>query len=107
MFAGVVALLVGVVGLLAPVSASPPQEPNVSCGSAVAPDFSEARAHDDGSAANVPVLDELIVDTNYTELCDMAINDRRAWTIPVAAIGALVLAAAVALTVRDRRKQRS
>lgn len=94
-FAGVVALIVGTVGLLAPLSVSPEAEPSVRCGSAVAPDLSAARANDDESAANFPVRGEVVVDTNYTRLCQLDLADRRIWTITLAAAGALAVVGAL------------
>lgn len=68
LFAGAVALIVGAVGLLTPVSASGGLGA-VKCGSAVAPDLAAARAEDDGNPANIRVDGELVVDTNDTRLC--------------------------------------
>lgn len=106
LFIGAIALVVGVVGLLTPVSVSPEQQ-TVRCGSAVAPDLSDARAEDDRSPANVPVLGEVVVDTNYTRLCRKDLTDRRLWTITLAVAGGLAAAAAGALEVRDRRSSAS
>jgi hypothetical protein len=96
LFLGAVALIVGIVGLLAPVSVSAEGE-IVRCGSAVAPDLSDARAHDDGNAANVPVLDVVLVDTNFTRLCQKDLEDRRLWTISLAVVGALAIPGALVL----------
>lgn len=100
---GVVALLVGIVGLLAPVSASA-EGKVIGCGSVIAPDLSAARANDDAHAANVLVLGELAADANYTRLCDMNLEDRRLWTITLGALGGLVAAAAVAQGVMSGRR---
>lgn len=106
-FAGAIALVVGVVGLFAPVSVSP-NLLVVDCGSAVSPDPSAARANDDASSANIPVPSGVLVDTNYTELCRMDLEDRRIWTISLAAVGALAIAAAAAhRVVAGRARQRS
>jgi hypothetical protein len=104
MFSGAVAVLIGVIGLFAPVSVSP-ETGRVGCGSAAAPDLSAARAHDDGTAANIPVRGAVVVDTNYTRLCHMDLADRRIWTITLAGAGALAAVSALALMVitRDRR----
>ncbi len=108
LFVGVVALIVGVVGLLTPVSVSPKAErATVRCGSAVAPDLSAARAHDDRSAANIPVRGEVSVDTSYTRLCQMDLDDRRTWTITLAAVGAFAIVAGLALSVLAKRRTRS
>jgi hypothetical protein len=107
LFVGVVVLIVGVVGLLTPVSVSPAREPTVSCGSAIAPDLSAARAHDDRSAANIPVLDEVVIDTDYIRLCQMELENRRIWTISVAVAGALAIVGALALGALSNRASRS
>jgi hypothetical protein len=98
LFLGTVALSVGVVGLLAPVSVSP-EDKTVRCGSALAPDLSAARAEDDHSAVNIPVL----ADTNFTRLCQMDLKDRRMWTISLAAVGALAILGSLAFRARSAR----
>ncbi|PRC47528.1 hypothetical protein C6A85_84490, partial [Mycobacterium sp. ITM-2017-0098] len=90
---GAVALLVGIVGLFAPVSVSAEGEV-ISCGSVAAPDLSAARAKDDASAANALVVGDLVSDANFTRLCDMNLEDRRLWTISLGALGALAVIAA-------------
>lgn len=103
---GVVALLVGVVGLLSPVSISPGLTP-VRCGSAVSPDLAGARQQAPGetqTSPEVPPYDsEWVGDVDYAQLCDKEISDRRAWTITVTVVGVLALLTAVGLSVRARR----
>lgn len=106
MFGGVVALVVGLVGLVAPVSVSL-QAQTVGCGSPIAPDFSGARAHDDRGAANVPVPGGIVADVNFTRLCEMELQDRRIWTITLAAVGALLIVGAAVSAARSRRMTRS
>lgn len=106
LFAGLVALIVGVVGLFAPVSASP-EEQTIACGSAVAPDLSAARAHDDGSAANLPVPGGVVADTDYTRLCEMNLEDRRIWTIALSIVGAVGVVGALVWGARAKRTARS
>ncbi|KUH99192.1 hypothetical protein [Mycobacterium sp. IS-3022] len=106
LFAGVAAVIVGVVGLLAPVSASP-ENRTIECGSAVAPDLSAARAHDDGSAANIPVPGGVVADTDFTRLCQMNLEDRRIWTITLAVAGLVAVAGALVLGARWKRGARS
>lgn len=103
MFAGVVALIVGVAGLLAPVSVSP-ELVKVGCGSAIAPDLSAARANDDESAANFPVPGGVVVDTNFTRLCQLDLEDRRIWTTTLAAVGALAVVGALVLGAFSNRR---
>ncbi|MBY0389953.1 MAG: hypothetical protein K2X56_18110 [Mycobacterium pseudokansasii] len=102
LFAGAVALLVDVVGLLAPVSVSPGLH-TVGCGSALAPDLSAARARDDRTPANVPIDGKVVADINYTRLCQLEIEDRRIWTISLAAPGALAVIVALALAAWFKR----
>ncbi|VEG54357.1 Uncharacterised protein [Mycolicibacterium aurum] len=99
---GAVALLVGIVGLFTPVSVTADGEV-ISCGSAIAPDLSAARANDDASAANALVLGDLVSDANFSRLCDMDIEDRRLWTITLGALGALAVVAAAAQAFMSRR----
>ncbi len=101
--AGAVALLVGIVGLVVPVSVTAGEGEVVRCGSAIAPDLSAARANDDASEANVPVFGEVLVDPNYVRLCEKDLEDRRLWTITLGAVGALTLVAAVAQGAVARR----
>lgn len=101
-FAGVVALLVGIGGLVVPASVSPDLAV-VGCGSVIAPDLSEARSHDDGRAANAPAHGELIADTNYTRLCEMELEDRRLGSIPLVIVGVLATGLAVAVGALSRR----
>ena len=105
---GVVALLVGVVGLLSPVSISPGLT-SVPCGTAVSPDLDSARqqapADTQTSPQEMPYDSEWVGDVDYAQLCDQEISDRRAWTITVTAVGALSLLTALGLAVRARRSQ--
>lgn len=102
LLAAVVAVLVGVVGLAAPVSVSPALVV-VECGSALSPDLSAARALDDGDAANTPTAEGVLVDVNYTDLCRMDLEDRRLWTSPVILAGLLTLTVLAVARVRARR----
>jgi hypothetical protein len=101
-FAGFVAVLVGIGGLMVPASVSPDLAV-VSCGSVIAPDLSEARSHDDGLAANVPASGDLIADTNYTRLCEMELEDRRLGSIPLVIAGVLAMGLAAATGALSRR----
>ena len=103
LFAGTVALIVGIVGLFAPVSVSPEQR-TVGCGSVIAPDLSAARPLDDGNAANVPVPGGgVAVDTNFTRLCEMNLDDRRIWASTLAAVGAVAIVAALVIGAMSTR----
>jgi hypothetical protein len=101
-FVGFVAAVVGLVGLVTPVRVSPEVDV-ISCGSAFSPDLSSARAHDDGSANNVPVPSGVVVDADYTELCRMDLEDRRLWTITLVAVGAVAVTAGLGYGLLRRR----
>jgi len=101
MLAGAVVLAIGVIGMLMPVSVSDDEGRSVGCGNAIAADLSDARAANDRSVANVPILDQIVPHTDYVAECESAVSSRRSWTIPVAVIGALVLVGGVALTGRQ------
>ncbi|MCV7238405.1 aminopeptidase [Mycolicibacterium celeriflavum] len=92
---GAVVLLVGVIGLLMPVSIAGPDNQEIGCGNAIAADDSaarEANTNDPNQLKNLPVIDELTEDPpDYVAQCQSAISDRRTWSIPVAVIGLVVL----------------
>jgi hypothetical protein len=99
---GVVAVIVGVAGLVVPVSVSPDRQ-HVGCGSAVWPDLSEAKKHDDNSAANIPVPGGVVTDTNYTRLCRKDLEDRRLWTVTLAIAGLVAVGGVLALRFKRSR----
>lgn len=102
-FIGVVTLILGVVGLIAPVSVSP-EIRTVGCGSAVSPDLSEARANDDGVPTDIAMQDEVITGINYIELCRMDLKDRRILSITVTAAGVLILLVTAGVIARSRSR---
>ncbi|MGH3675181.1 MAG: aminopeptidase [Mycobacterium sp.] len=93
--AGAVALIAGVIALLIPVSVSGEDGQSLGCGNAVAVDLSEARAANDRNLANVPILNQILPSTDYVAECQEAVSGRRAWSIPVAVVGALAIAGAL------------
>lgn len=100
-----VAVIVGVTGLLAPVHAGPR---NVGCGTAVATDLSAARVATETPGPGVPWPTTLSEEPDITEpfrgrvyvdylaLCRQELNDRRLWTISLAAVGVVTAAGAAA-----------
>jgi len=105
MVVGAIILVVGVIGLLVPVSASD-GERSVGCGNALVADKSGAQAANNDGVANVPILNELVPHTDFVALCDSAISGRRTWTIPVAVIGLLVVVGAAFLGGRGAGSRR-
>lgn len=103
---GIVGALVGAVGLLAPVSVDP-DIAVIGCGTAVSPDLSAAQARDDGSAANIPIDDGILVEPDYTQLCRMELEDRRLWASTLAGAGLGLAAAAAACGVLVGRRERA
>ena len=104
LFVGVVAFVVGAVGLITPVSVSPNEE-TVACGSAISPDLSAARAADDGESSNVPIPGGFVENTNFTRLCRMELSDRRIGTIVLAVAGALAIGGALVVGARSKRSE--
>jgi hypothetical protein len=90
MLIGAIILVVGVIGLLVPVSASDGNT-SVGCGNAAVSDTSAAEAANNQGVANVPVLNQLVPHTDFVALCKSAVSSRRTWAIPVAVLGAVVL----------------
>jgi hypothetical protein len=89
---GAVALVVGVIGLLMPVSIPGPDNGSIGCGNGIAQDSSAAQQADSSNPANLPILNQVIPHTDYTAQCQSAVSGRRAWTIPVAIVGLVVIA---------------
>ena len=113
LFIGVVAVVTGVVGILTPVSAGPQ---NVACGTVVAEDLSAARAATVRGGANLPAPDrvpetpgvaepddDIIVNSDYVNLCRKELTDRRMWTVTLAAVGAVGVLAGVLAAAAARR----
>jgi hypothetical protein len=89
---GAVVLVVGVIGLLVPVSVPGPDNGSIGCGNGIAADQSAAQQADNQNPANLPILNQVIPHTDYVQQCQSAVSSRRAWSIPVAVIGLVVLA---------------
>jgi hypothetical protein len=100
---GAVILVAGVIGLLVPVSISDSNGHSIGCGNAVAADTSSAQAANDKNVvADIPIVNQIVPHTDYVSECQSAISSRRTWTIPLAVLGAVVVAAS--FLVRGRRK---
>jgi hypothetical protein len=89
---GAVALIAGIIALLVPVSVSGTNGDSIGCGNAIAPDLTAAREADDKNLANVPILNQIVPHTNYVAECESSLSHRRAWSIPLAAVGAIAIA---------------
>jgi hypothetical protein len=89
---GAVALVVGVVGLLVPVSVPGPDNGSIGCGNGLAQDSSAAQQADNSNPANLPILNQIIPHTTYIAQCHSAVSGRRAWTIPVTIVGLVAIA---------------
>ena len=92
---GAVLLLVGIVGLLVPVSISDGNGNSVSCGNGIAMDLSSARNANDKNGANIPILNQALPHTDYVAQCQSSVNGRRSWTIPLAVIGVAAIGGAL------------
>lgn len=102
---GAAALLIGFIGLLIPVSTSDGNGGSISCGTGIASDLSAARDANDHSVAGVPILNQVVPHDDYVAQCQSELSGRRAWTIPIAALGAL--AAGGSMFLGDRSGIRS
>lgn len=99
---GAVILVVGIIGLLAPVSVSEGNSGSVGCGRALMPDVSQAQNLDNQPsnktaevAQGIPILNQISPQpTHFTADCHQALHNRQWWTIPLAVIGALAVIAA-------------
>jgi hypothetical protein len=100
---GAVLLVVGVIGLLAPVSISSSDGASIGCGNAVAADTSSAQAANDKNVvAEIPIVNQIVPHRDYVSECKSSISSRRTWTIPLTIVGAVVVAASFML--RGSRK---
>jgi hypothetical protein len=75
---GAVVLIVGVIGLLMPVSVPGPDNASIGCGNGLAADQSAAQQADNQNPANLPILNQVIPHTNYVTQCQSALSSRRA-----------------------------
>jgi hypothetical protein len=91
-----VVLIAGVIGLFMPISVPGDNGAAIGCGNAVAADQSAARAANDKGVANIPVLNQVVPHTDYVAKCESAVSGRRAWSIPVAVLGAIGVVGALA-----------
>jgi hypothetical protein len=89
---GAVALVAGLIGMLMPVSVPGPDNGSIGCGNGLIQDQSAARQADSSNPVNLPILNEVIPHTDYAAQCQSAVSSRRAWAIPVAVIGLVVIA---------------
>ena len=89
---GAVALIVGAIGLFVPVSVPGPDNGSIGCGNGLSSDLSAAREANNNNPANLPILNAIIPHTDYVTQCQSALSGRRAWTIPVAVAGLMVVA---------------
>src|SRR5215210_3736634 len=89
---GAAVLVIGVIGLLMPVSVPGPDNGSIGCGNGLVADQSAAREADNNNPANLPILNEVIPHTDYVSQCQSAVSGRRAWAIPVAVVGLVVIA---------------
>jgi hypothetical protein len=92
---GAVALVVGIIGLLVPVSVSNGNGGNLGCGNAAISNLSSAREANNKSVASIPILNQIVPHTDFVAECQSALSGRRSWTIPVAVIGAVAVVAAL------------
>jgi hypothetical protein len=86
---GALVLVVGMIGLLVPVSVSDGNGGSLGCGNAAISDLSSAREANNKSVASIPILNQIVPHTDFVAACQSALSSRRSWTIPVTLIGAI------------------
>ena len=89
---GAVALIVGVVGLLMPVSVPGPDNASIGCGNGIVPICRPRGRRTTTTPPTCRSLNEIIPHSDYVAQCQSAVSGRRAWTIPVAVVGLVVIA---------------
>lgn len=89
---GAVLLVAGVIGLLTSLSVPDGNGGTVACGNAIAPDTSAAKAANDKSGANIPVLNQLVPHTDFVAQCKSAVHGRQMWAIPMMLFGMVGIA---------------
>ena len=106
MVVGAVLLLAGVIGLLIPVSVPDGGDSaggSIGCGNAIASNLQSARSANDKTGANIPIVGQLVPHTDYVSECQSSLSSRRAWSIPVAVIGLVVIVGAALPELQARR----
>jgi hypothetical protein len=100
---GAALLVVGVIGLLWPISAtSGNSSQSVACGRALIPDDSKAKAADQQNLSNqgADILNQIGAgqlspavpgQTAYVDACHSAVQSQQWWSIPVTVLGLLVI----------------
>ncbi len=91
---GAVILIVGIIGLLVPVSVSDGHGGSVGCGNALWSTNSAQTATQNQPGMNIPVVNEFVPHTDFVAECQSAQGSRRSWSIPVTVIGTIALVAA-------------
>lgn len=87
---GAAALLIGLIALLVPVSVANGNGGSIDCGTALSSDLAVAQDANSRSVANVPILNQVVPHMDYVAECQSGLSSRRSWSIPIAALGALV-----------------
>jgi hypothetical protein len=89
---GAVLVVIGVIGLLVPVSISADNGSTIGCGNGLSVDTSAASNADQSNPANLPIINQVVQGTDYVGACKSAVSSRRTWTIPLVVIGVLGIA---------------
>jgi hypothetical protein len=98
----VAVLIVGVAGLLLPISVFDGGSSTVGCGNAVVADESGPRAANVTPAASGPAVDQAVPRPDFVVACDAAVSGRRHWAIPLVIVG--VGGMVVGVLFRGRRR---
>lgn len=106
LLAGLAALLIGVIALVAPVSTADGSGGKINCGNGIAADMTAAREANESSVAGVPILNQVIPHADFVEQCSSEISGRRAWAIPLAVVGLLMAGGSLFAGDRTGARQR-
>ena len=74
MLVGAVVLLIGVIGLLMPVSVPGPDNGSIGCGNGIAAEQSAAEQADNQNPANLPIINQILPHPNYVSQCQSAVS---------------------------------
>lgn len=99
---GMAALLIGFIALPIPVSVSNGNGGSINCGTGLSSDLSQARDANNSSVAGVPILNQVVPHSDFVADCQSKLSGRRAWSIPLAVIGALAAGGSMLVGGRTR-----
>lgn len=106
---GAVLLLVGIIGLLVPVSITDGNGNSIGCGNGLAANTQNARdatkTTNDQTGANLPIIGPFAPHSpDYVAQCQSAVGHQRTWTIPLVVIGIVAVGGALLVGRQGARR---